>query len=276
MAPIQGRVTFETVTFRYSPDGPLVLVRDESGSMEGDPHATAVALEWALLEICRREGFDPCGESVDHRVDLAGLQKQFPYLAHRIPVIPLHICPHARAGAPNAVPRQVLARVPRWPPRVRQVPGKGPEAPHELVCGIIVGIEIPRRILVRTGPGVVIADRFANGVVGIPICIVHIRQQPVIRLAGRGIQQCRLNPDSVAAIGHGKRTLVALLADHVAVGVAVSPGIDQFIEVALGQAVGFEERGIIIPLRSGDAIEIAVIIIGRFLRASNDSPVIVV
>jgi uncharacterized protein with von Willebrand factor type A (vWA) domain len=35
--------------------GPLVLVRDESGSMEGDPHATAVALEWALLEICRRD-----------------------------------------------------------------------------------------------------------------------------------------------------------------------------------------------------------------------------
>ena len=38
--------------------GPLVLVRDESGSMEGDPHATAVALEWALLEICRRDRRD--------------------------------------------------------------------------------------------------------------------------------------------------------------------------------------------------------------------------
>jgi uncharacterized protein with von Willebrand factor type A (vWA) domain len=38
--------------------GPLVLVRDESGSMEGDPHATAVALEWALLEICRRDKRD--------------------------------------------------------------------------------------------------------------------------------------------------------------------------------------------------------------------------
>ena len=35
--------------------GPLVLVRDESGSMSGDPHAMAVALEWALLDICRRE-----------------------------------------------------------------------------------------------------------------------------------------------------------------------------------------------------------------------------
>jgi uncharacterized protein with von Willebrand factor type A (vWA) domain len=35
--------------------GPLVLVRDESGSMEGEAHATAVALEWALLEICRRD-----------------------------------------------------------------------------------------------------------------------------------------------------------------------------------------------------------------------------
>jgi uncharacterized protein with von Willebrand factor type A (vWA) domain len=38
--------------------GLLVLVRDESGSMEGDPHATAVALEWALLEICRRDRRD--------------------------------------------------------------------------------------------------------------------------------------------------------------------------------------------------------------------------
>ncbi len=38
--------------------GPLVLVRDESGSMSGDPHALAVALEWALLEICRREHRD--------------------------------------------------------------------------------------------------------------------------------------------------------------------------------------------------------------------------
>ena len=35
--------------------GPLVLVRDESGSMEGAPHALAVALEWALLEIARRD-----------------------------------------------------------------------------------------------------------------------------------------------------------------------------------------------------------------------------
>lgn len=34
--------------------GPLVLV-DESGSMEGPPHALAVALEWALLEIARRD-----------------------------------------------------------------------------------------------------------------------------------------------------------------------------------------------------------------------------
>lgn len=36
--------------------GPLVVVRDESGSMRGLPHALAVAVEWALLEICRREG----------------------------------------------------------------------------------------------------------------------------------------------------------------------------------------------------------------------------
>ncbi len=35
--------------------GPLVLVRDESGSMEGAPHALAVALEWALIEIARRD-----------------------------------------------------------------------------------------------------------------------------------------------------------------------------------------------------------------------------
>lgn len=36
--------------------GPLVVVRDESGSMHGLPHTLAVAIEWALLEICRREG----------------------------------------------------------------------------------------------------------------------------------------------------------------------------------------------------------------------------
>jgi uncharacterized protein with von Willebrand factor type A (vWA) domain len=35
--------------------GPLIIVRDESGSMAGAPHAMAVALEWALLEIARRD-----------------------------------------------------------------------------------------------------------------------------------------------------------------------------------------------------------------------------
>jgi len=35
--------------------GPLVLVRDESGSMEGEAHALAVALEWGLLEIAHRD-----------------------------------------------------------------------------------------------------------------------------------------------------------------------------------------------------------------------------
>lgn len=38
--------------------GPLVLVRDESGSMSGGSHALAVALEWALLEIARRDNRD--------------------------------------------------------------------------------------------------------------------------------------------------------------------------------------------------------------------------
>ena len=35
--------------------GPLIVVRDESGSMSGAPHALAVALEWALLEIALRD-----------------------------------------------------------------------------------------------------------------------------------------------------------------------------------------------------------------------------
>lgn len=38
--------------------GPLVLVRDESGSMSGASHSLAVALEWALLEIARRDKRD--------------------------------------------------------------------------------------------------------------------------------------------------------------------------------------------------------------------------
>lgn len=38
--------------------GPLVIVRDESGSMGGAAHALAVAVEWALLEIARRDGRD--------------------------------------------------------------------------------------------------------------------------------------------------------------------------------------------------------------------------
>jgi len=38
--------------------GPLVIVRDESGSMSGAPHALAVALEWALLEVARRDRRD--------------------------------------------------------------------------------------------------------------------------------------------------------------------------------------------------------------------------
>lgn len=35
--------------------GAMIIVRDESGSMAGSPHALAVALEWALLEIARRD-----------------------------------------------------------------------------------------------------------------------------------------------------------------------------------------------------------------------------
>jgi uncharacterized protein with von Willebrand factor type A (vWA) domain len=35
--------------------GPLIVVRDESGSMSGQPHALAVAIEWALLEIAQRD-----------------------------------------------------------------------------------------------------------------------------------------------------------------------------------------------------------------------------
>jgi uncharacterized protein with von Willebrand factor type A (vWA) domain len=35
--------------------GPMIIVRDESGSMAGASHAMAVALEWALLEIARRD-----------------------------------------------------------------------------------------------------------------------------------------------------------------------------------------------------------------------------
>lgn len=38
--------------------GPLVMVRDESGSISGNSHALAVALEWALLEIARRDKRD--------------------------------------------------------------------------------------------------------------------------------------------------------------------------------------------------------------------------
>ena len=38
----------------------MLLVCDESGSMEGNPLAAAVALEWALLEICRRDRRDFC------------------------------------------------------------------------------------------------------------------------------------------------------------------------------------------------------------------------
>lgn len=38
--------------------GPLVLVRDESGSMSGGSHSLAVAIEWALLDIARRDGRD--------------------------------------------------------------------------------------------------------------------------------------------------------------------------------------------------------------------------
>jgi uncharacterized protein with von Willebrand factor type A (vWA) domain len=40
--------------------GPLVLVRDESGSMSGQRHALAVALEWSLLEVARRDNRDFC------------------------------------------------------------------------------------------------------------------------------------------------------------------------------------------------------------------------
>ena len=35
--------------------GGMIIVRDESGSMSGSPHALAVATEWALLEIARKD-----------------------------------------------------------------------------------------------------------------------------------------------------------------------------------------------------------------------------
>lgn len=38
--------------------GPIILIRDESESMTGHQHSMAVALEWALLEIARKENRD--------------------------------------------------------------------------------------------------------------------------------------------------------------------------------------------------------------------------
>jgi len=38
--------------------GGMIIVRDESGSMDGAPHALAVAVEWALLEMARKDKRD--------------------------------------------------------------------------------------------------------------------------------------------------------------------------------------------------------------------------
>ncbi len=69
--------------------GPLIIVRDESGSMAGAPHALAVALEWALLEIARRDNRPfysiPFSGSGQHDVWYAGdndAQSLVEHLAH--------------------------------------------------------------------------------------------------------------------------------------------------------------------------------------------------
>ncbi|CAG0937178.1 Protein ViaA [Thermoflexales bacterium] len=69
--------------------GPLIIVRDESGSMAGAPHALAVALEWALLEIARRDNrpfysisFSGSGQYAVWHAGEADAQSLAEHLAH--------------------------------------------------------------------------------------------------------------------------------------------------------------------------------------------------
>jgi len=67
--------------------GGMVIVRDESGSMEGAPHALAVAVEWALLDIARKDkrDFYAIPFSYDYHVwdaQAATMESVFKHLEH--------------------------------------------------------------------------------------------------------------------------------------------------------------------------------------------------
>jgi len=67
--------------------GGMIIVRDESGSMDGAPHALAVAVEWALLEIARKDkrDFHSVPFSSDYHVwnaQTATVESVFEHLEH--------------------------------------------------------------------------------------------------------------------------------------------------------------------------------------------------
>jgi len=53
---VEGQLVNRQFLRKKAGRGGIIVVRDESSSMRGDPHTLSVAVEWALIETCRKEG----------------------------------------------------------------------------------------------------------------------------------------------------------------------------------------------------------------------------
>jgi len=112
-----------------------------------------------------------------------------------------------------------------------------------------------------------VANRLAQAVVGVPLVETDVVANEI---GGAVTGEAVLDIVVVGAVGHGVRSLVALLL------LGVPRGVDELVEVAFFQAVGFEKAYVVGFLGEPESPEVAAPGIGRFGGAVHDAKVEVV
>ena len=109
------------------------------------------------------------------------------------------------------------------------------------------------------------ADGFGDGEVAIPVRVVGVGVQPV---GGFEPIEIVFDVEEIRRIGWGESSLVAQLVE------ARIEVVHEFVEVALGQIVSFEEVGVVFFLRPVQAPEVAgVLVRPRLARTPDDAEV---
>ena len=232
-------------------------------------HGTIVRRSWRVRPphmIGQRHVANRRREGVNQRHDLIRLEQQVAQLAHDVAILLLHLGILSRiaagcAGREDAVEEHVLAVVPGRAPGVRAVVRQLHHPAVEVIRRAVDRLEIPRAVLVRTRPGVVVANRLGDGEVAIPVGVVRVRIQPVRSLeAGQVV----LDVEEVGRVRRRERRLIAQLveAEHVVV--------HELVNITARQIMRVEEVHVVFLLRPVQAPEVAGIRIRTRLACATD------